>query len=201
MNTTQYQSIIKSFETICTYLKKRNYDFTYTDLDYKLLFENISNENIVLQGLKKNKYHCFVFIAPLDIPRYNMKTIENVFFKCEEVNINKELDTVILISERGITPHVRKNEMNKVSNKVEIWTIDELQIDKTKHVLIPKHRKLKKYEIEEVCKKHKTSIDKFPILKSTDVITKIYGWKEGNVIEINRKLPFIEPYPYYRKIE
>jgi DNA-directed RNA polymerase subunit H (RpoH/RPB5) len=70
--------------------------------------------------------------------------------------------------------------------RIEIFYIDEVLINITKHRLVPPHRKIKN---------HKKFTDKYginhPILKMSDPVRRFYGWDIGDIIQVTRKNGFV----------
>lgn len=69
--------------------------------------------------------------------------------------------------------------------KVETFYYDEVSFNLTKHRLVPKHSKVSNSEAELL--KTKYSANLFPIIKTTDPISRFYGFKKGEIIKVERK--------------
>ena len=66
---------------------------------------------------------------------------------------------------------------------IELFNVNELMFNITKHVLVPKHVKISDNEKIEFMKRFG---EKIPIINVTDPISKIYNYKSGDIIKIIR---------------
>ena len=70
---------------------------------------------------------------------------------------------------------------------VQIFRIDELAFNITKHNLVPHHRLMNPLEVDNLINKYSlSSVKQLPIMFVTDPISKYYNFKVGNVCEITR---------------
>jgi DNA-directed RNA polymerase subunit H len=75
------------------------------------------------------------------------------------------------------------------------------EIEVEKHVLVLKHIKLSEKEKKEILKKYNATEKEFPKIKKNDPAIKNLDVKEGDMIEIKRKvLTTGEEYSYYRVV-
>ncbi len=78
---------------------------------------------------------------------------------------------------------------------------DKKEIDVGKNFLVPEHRKLSEEEKQEILKKYKATEKELPRIKTDDPAIKNLEVKEGDIIEIKRKvLNTEENYFYYRVV-
>ena len=77
---------------------------------------------------------------------------------------------------------------NDVKIDIQIFTFEELQYNKTKHELVPKHTLIKSQdEINALVKKYAIkTVMQFPYILKTDPICKYYNGKPGNVMRVDR---------------
>jgi len=117
--------------------------------------------------------------------KLNVENFKSYISKLNQIDIQHG----IIIYE-NITPPTKKliNNTNKLRHKIELFLSNELQYNITKHVLVPKHVKLTSEAASKFKQKHGTN---FPVLLSTDVVSRFYGFEKGNVIEITRPNGFI----------
>lgn len=83
---------------------------------------------------------------------------------------------------------------------IQIFTKDELIIDKINHHLVPKHILIQKQEIiDDILDKYQIkSIHKLPFILSNDPISKYYNAKKGNLFRIERNSVTSGKYITYR---
>ena len=98
-----------------------------------------------------------------------------------------DTDTKIIIVLREKCNQTTMKELLLEKNKnIEIFIIDRLLFNITKHELVPKHELLSKSEIEELLKKYRCTVNQLPKVFKTDPISKYYGAKTGDVFKIYR---------------
>ena len=85
------------------------------------------------------------------------------------------------------------------NNFIQIFCIDDLLTNITKHVLNPKMRIISNEEKKNLMSKYKLdSLDQLPIIKKIDPLGKFYGMKKGDVCEILRPSETSGIYKSYR---
>ncbi|MEM3382964.1 MAG: DNA-directed RNA polymerase subunit H [Nitrososphaerales archaeon] len=77
---------------------------------------------------------------------------------------------------------------------------EELHIDITKHIFVPKHVILTPEEAKEVLKKYNAKPEQFPYILSTDPVIKEIGAKPGDLIKIIRRSETAGEAIYYRYV-
>ena len=87
----------------------------------------------------------------------------------------------------------------KETDYLQIFYYKQLICNITKHILVPKHKKLTEEEIEGVLKKYMISDrNKLSTILDTDPVARYYGAKVGNVFEIIRNSETSGKYKIYR---
>jgi DNA-directed RNA polymerase I, II, and III subunit RPABC1 len=76
----------------------------------------------------------------------------------------------------------------------------ELQINITKHVLVPKHEVLSDYEKQEVINKYRLQLSQFPRILKDDPISRYYGMTVGQLVRITRPSETAGRYVTYRVV-
>ena len=112
----------------------------------------------------------------------------------EFISMMKKMDVwhAIIVYKENATSVAKQSVSDSKEMVFELFEFDEMQYNRTKHYLVPKHEKVDP-ELEGV---KKQIIDKLPILFKTDPISRFYGFKKGDLIKINRKDNSI----FYRRV-
>lgn len=134
------------------------------------------DENKIIS--KRNDETLIVFtniINKINIEK--VKEIINTLYKLA-------ISNCIIIYSENITSMALKLIENSLELHIELFTLDELQFNITKHVLVPMHEKITDEESVEFKKKYGV---KFPILLKSDPVCKFYNFKKGDIIKIHRK--------------
>lgn len=120
---------------------------------------------------EKIKIRCYIL--------HNMKLNKNLLKYYYSLCISNDIKHLILIYTDNLTSSVTKllEYINSVC--IECFRMDELLFNITKHELVPLHVK--------VDSKLHPQKNQYPIIKKTDIISRFYGFKSGDVIEIHRK--------------
>ncbi|CAD25628.2 DNA-DIRECTED RNA POLYMERASE I [Encephalitozoon cuniculi GB-M1] len=83
---------------------------------------------------------------------------------------------------------------------IEIFLVEELIFNKTKHSWVPPHRVLSREERESVFRTLKLGPGDLPRILKSDVIARYYGAKQGDVVEITRRSKTAGESIYYRVV-
>ena len=105
--------------------------------------------------------------------------------KCMKIAQNFDIKHIIIIYEDVITPVAKTMIKDSIEIIIEIFKVSELQVNITKHRLVPLHRCLSCEEAVEL--KECFNIENLPIIFRTDPISRFYNYKKNSIIEILRK--------------
>ena len=92
----------------------------------------------------------------------------------------------IIITSKQLSSSARKQIEGLVSYNVSIFMEDEMLYDPTAHYLTPEHIGLTPDVQRDLLKRNKINLDQLPIILTSDMIARYYGFKVGQVIQINR---------------
>ena len=98
--------------------------------------------------------------------------------------MNREGATRCIIVYRSSVTSSAKKSLETLEYDFELFGIHELQLNITKHRLVPRHSKITPSEKEELDKHYK---GKLPFLLQNDAICRYYAFKKGDYIRITRK--------------
>jgi len=185
-----YNNLKKSRKTIIEMLSDRGYNVSkYLDdisLDEIKTSYAKTNINIILDS---GKINTIFWDEPLNISKINKHIIKLK---------KKELNFVILILGRSnindeITISQERN-LNIIFGNInyEIFYIDEIVFNVTKHHYVPKHILLNENESKIIYDAYGHNL---PLIDKTDIIARYYGGKIGNIFKIIRPNNL-----YYRKV-
>lgn len=144
-------------------------------------------------------------IRTLDYDKVTTEAVSAIRQHMEEAEPTDSLNHGIFIH-RGKVITQAKIPLRDLRNqgfRIELFSVDELQYNPARHVLVPHHTIVSAAEKEEVLRAYCASsrkTDLFPSIKSTDVMVRYLGARKGNVIRVDRESPTLvgETAPYYR---
>lgn len=164
-------------KTIKEMIKQRGYKISSED-----------DEKIVAT---KSKKRICIYITNID--KFNSEKTHEYIKKLNEESTNHGIivyNSVITSSAKKIIqnlPYGTKEHMIKM--KIELFELDELQFNITKHRLQPTFQLLSSKEASEFKEKYGTKI---PILLTSDPISRFFNFKVGDIIRtINKKTKFV----------
>ena len=161
-------------------------------------------------------------------PEISVETIIAVFWKCDQDKINTEemklvetqCDTINSVKrqkmmEQGDDPNsaakitrailivrdqtaLTKKYDSADNITLEIFNLDDLQVNITKHKLVPKHCVLTPDEKMELLEKYKIKEHQLPKIQQADPIAKYFGVKQREVMKIIRPSETAGRYVTYR---
>lgn len=98
--------------------------------------------------------------------------------------VNRENATRCIIVFRSSVTSSAKKSLETLDYDIELFGLHELQLNVTKHRLVPRHSKITPSEKEELDKHYK---GKLPFLLQTDAVCRYYAFKKNDYIRITRK--------------
>jgi len=114
-----------------------------------------------------------------DDEKLNIQGIKDRISVMNKENANK----CIIVYRSNVTSSAKKS-LETLEYEFELFAMHELQLNITKHRLVPKHTRVTQSEKEELDKDYK---GKLPVILSSDPISRYYGFKKGEYIRITRK--------------
>jgi DNA-directed RNA polymerase subunit H (RpoH/RPB5) len=149
------------------------------DREYKIEYcdYNIENDSVYcLKALKENSI-TLVFINEDD--KLNIQGIKDKISTMNKEGANR----CIIIYKSNVTSSAKKS-LETLEYDFELFALHELQLNISRHRLVPRHCHVLSSEKEELEKKYK---GKLPLLLHTDPISRYYAYKRGDYIRITRK--------------
>ena len=182
--------------------KYKNFSLNEIDVMYKAMDKKLTTESSPLDfECERGENKCYIkFVLFTKLRVANTKTlIENMID--EYVT---EGDTIIFVVKDKINNIESYEsvlatylEQNKIM--VQIFWIDTLLTNITKHELVPEMRILNEEEKQDVFQKANISnFTQMPLILKTDPVAKFYGLIRGDMVEIIRPSPTGGVYKNYR---
>ena len=85
------------------------------------------------------------------------------------------------------------------NDNTEIFKIEELLINVSRHNLVPKHIPIRNPdEIKKILQNYKSTLQQFPLILNTDVQARYLALKPGELVRIERPSPSAGTYVTYR---
>jgi DNA-directed RNA polymerases I, II, and III subunit RPABC1 len=182
--------------------KYKNFSLNEIDVMYKAMDKKITTESSPLDfDCVKNENSCYIkFVLFTKLRVANAKTIiENMIDEYV-----KEGDTIIFVVKDKINniesfDSVLSSYLTEKNIMVQIFWIDTLLINITKHELVPAMRILNEEEKQDIFEKANISnFTQLPLILKTDPVAKFYGLIRGDLVEIIRPSPTGGVYKNYR---
>jgi DNA-directed RNA polymerase I, II, and III subunit RPABC1 len=120
------------------------------------------------------------------LSKFNVKSIQDFILMMKEMDV---LHCIIVYKDK-ITP-IAKQVIDECEFNIELFHIDELQYNITKHYLVPNHEVAYRAGTPGYIEFKKKYSDKFPVLLKSDVICRFYAYNKGDIIKITRKNGYV----------
>jgi DNA-directed RNA polymerases I, II, and III subunit RPABC1 len=88
----------------------------------------------------------------------------------------------IVVYENNVTPMVKKLVENNGIIRLELFSVEELGFNVTKHRLVPRHERATGAETVQL----KMHIDKIPFMLVSDPVARFHGFERGTLVKISR---------------
>lgn len=192
--------------TICEMLIDRNYIVSTLDLhmsyaDFSAQFSTREQAiSFLVNRVGNSSDQLMVFCAEEE--KLGVKPIKDYVTRMETAHVQR----AILVLKRGITPFAKRiltemNNMQSESKKViELFESDELLVNITKHIFVPKHQLLTPAEKAELLQKYKLKDTQLPRIQQIDPVARYYGLGKGQVVKIIRPSETAGRYVTYRLV-
>ena len=186
-----YSNLMKSRETIIEMLNDRGYNLTKYSVEITLdeIKESYTKNKINLPT-QDGKINTIFWDEPLNISKIN-----NHVTKLKKDNLNLVL---LILGRNNVDDEIaisQKRNLDSIFGKIDydIFYIDELVFNVTKHHYVPTHILLSEKESEIIYNSYGKNL---PLIDKSDIIVRYYGGKIGNIFKIIRPNNL-----YYRKVE
>jgi DNA-directed RNA polymerase subunit H (RpoH/RPB5) len=186
-----YSNLKKSRETIIELLNDRGYDLTNYLIEITLDEIKASYmKNKINLLTQDGKINTIFWDEPLNISKINNHISE---LKKENLNL-----VLLILGRNNVDDEItisQKRNLDSIFGKIdyEIFYIDELVFNITKHHYVPSHVLLNEKESEIIYNSYGKNL---PLIDKSDIIVRYYGGKIGNIFKIIRPNNL-----YYRKVE
>jgi DNA-directed RNA polymerase I, II, and III subunit RPABC1 len=143
-----------------------------------------------------------IFIKFLLNSKIKPNQIKDIIEGLKTEHLEKETDKLILIIKPKPNSTILKIIKEKEYRFVEIFWLNNVVFNITKHVLVPKHIKITEEEIKLVMEKHYIVTKSiFPVMNRDDPIARYLNLSSGDVCKIIRKSPTSGEYISYRVVK
>lgn len=159
----------RAYDTCLEMLEQRNYEI-------------LDPEDDRITALKPDGTQVIVFLS--DSTKFNVKNIQMYITIMDELQI---FHTIIIYKD-SITAFTKKAIEQSLEMTFELFAVEDLQYNITKHVLQPKFECLSTDEGTQFKKKFGT---RFATIRKDDAISRFYGYNKGDVIKITRPNNYI----------
>lgn len=164
----------QAIKVVSEMLIDRDYKIEYIDSDSSL--DELSSEIYHIKAKKEN-HTIIVFIN--DDEKLNIQGIKDKISIMNKESANR----CIIIYKSNVTSSAKKS-LETLEYEFELFALSELQLNITRHRLVPRHSRILPSEKEELDQKYK---GKLPFLLQTDPVSRYYSFKRGEYIRITRK--------------
>ena len=204
---TADEEVSRTFATIKEMLTDRGLDVTSFDTD----------KHLEIQEVVEKSHSAMVF--EVDIFSAKMRVIYNLNtkYKTQEINKLKKQPTgidddiedpeqtknVAVASEWQylvVTRELPMQGKSSVDENTQIFRIDELLVNITKHVIVPRHIPIRSQEeINSILQMYSLKIpQQVPLIQTSDPIARYLALKPGELVRIERPSPSAGTYVLYR---
>ena len=182
------EELYKSRKNIYTLIKNRGYECVNNVLsmdEIRLGVEQYGLETLDIHIVNSDRQ---LVVRYIDNIKQNVSKIISFLFEGYQLNTSDEL----ILIDCQMSHKVPYDKYNQIENteyeNVRIVSLKTLQFNIIDNILVPKHRLLSKIEKKSIKKQYYLeSYSKIPILRFSDPISRYYGYKTHDMIEINRK--------------
>lgn len=103
---------------------------------------------------------------------------------------DRAVDHAILVTNHRISSKIQKilHDEAKKGVRIELFTVDELQLNCSKHSMVPKHQVLTREQTRELLDTYQLKFtSQLPKIRTGDSIVRYYGFRRNQVVRILRQ--------------
>ena len=148
--------------------------------------EMLTDRGFSLSGFLNEEHQLYdnddkqIVIFKNDLDKLNIDYIKEYI----KILSDNKLKHALIIYKNEITPSAKKVIQNLFQFTIEMFKVDELMFNLTKHRLYNKHIRLNDNDKKEFIKKYGVQI---PVILVTDPVSRYFNFKKGDIIKIERK--------------
>jgi len=188
--TSNHLMVSRSFKTIVEMLEDRGFEM---GVDKNAMFESIDKDfnKTAFRAILPNRIHIIYHIGS----KFKYSEVKKFLEDADD----EACQLVILVINDTITSTHSKDLANHKTPR-EIHHIKTLQINISKHELVPKHQVVRDQDhikniMEEFSLKNKHQL---PVILKSDPMARYLGLKSGDIVKITRDSPTAGEYVIYR---
>ena len=159
----------KAYEVCIEMFEQRGYEILQKDDDRIL-------------ALKEDGEHVCAFL--ILNTKFNVDKIQECIGSMKQMDVSHG----VIIYKDTVTPIAKKVVEESKEILIELFNVEEMQYNITKHHLVPKHELVYKKDSKEAKEFKK---NKYPIISKSDPVSRFYGYNVGDVIMVTRKNGYI----------
>lgn len=156
-------------------------------LDVYIPFAQKSKKSLraVLSNTYSNDKGEKLLVYFVDLSNNKQMGVETLGDVIQEMEKYKSKNAII-ITPIPLSASSKKKIQELLTYNIYTFMENEMAYDPTEHYLVPEHRALSAEEQREFLARNNLSIDQLPAILTTDMISRYYGFRTGQVIEIKR---------------
>lgn len=121
-----------------------------------------------------------------------------------DLSVRDGCQKIIYVTPTKPNAVVKKNvdTNNRSDNAIhmEVFEEDDLAVNITKHVLVPRHTPLEPHDLKAVLQAHALELSQLPRILAADPVARYFGLERGQVVRIERKSESAGVYVTYRQV-
>lgn len=161
----------------------------------RLRLANLSRESLTMLKQKRDDPSMQIYVFFHKQAKVGVKDIREYTERMERDRVFQ----AILVVYKDLTPGGRKGlEMVQSHFRLEWFLENELQVNITEHILVPKHEILTPEEKKALLKRYKLKQAQLPRILWKDPVARYYGLQNGQVVKITRPSETAGRYVSYR---
>lgn len=187
-------SIINSMKTILEMIKDRQYNVNIEAINETLITDSFIQKSKSKPGIMINVDNKVMIIYQILKDKVDMPSLKKFLDEYNEI----DLDVILITQEKLLLKQLE--DLKLYQKNISSFQLKELQINITKHFLVPKHEKVPKKDEQEILDfynlKSKTQL---PLILKTDPMSRYLGLQSGDLVKITRNnSPSSGEYVIYR---
>jgi len=175
LNTDQVLIALKNLFELFEY---RGYNI---DDDVNTTVERILNHDEKIEFVIKTNNNKKIFVKFIYIQKIGKTELDKLLTEYASSNYKRHFYIFCHLPTKQ-----SYKELVRRKNKIEMWLLEDLQYNPTKHALVPQHSILSQEETDQLLSELHCEKQNLPGIETTDIIVRWLNAKKGDVIKIIR---------------
>ena len=141
----------------------------------------------LLSSVYKNENDEKIFVYYADVDSSSKQVGKDIISDfIYQLDSHKTKNGIIITPSISLSSDSKKTITSLLTYNIYVFKENEMAYDPTESFLVPEHKALSVEDQRDFLQRNNISIDQLPVILTSDIISRYYGFRNGQIIEIKR---------------